>query len=961
MRSFVAARTLVVALVVALTFNSPLLGQTKTQTSKAEPTRTNGAVHSVNGVQGDVTLTGGGGLVVSQDGNTITVSAPTTLGVGRSEPDPKYALDVGGTGVVRIGNSIYLDGVSNTVTTSTGTLNFTSSNLTTTGTISGDGSGLTGISFGALTSGQNGNLLVATNPKNAFYGSFFGGLVGTLQGNATSASTAALANGLASGTFGNVYHFTNDANTYRGTFLGTFNGNAASATTANTANTANTATTANTALSLASGQHQGEYAFTSAANQFTGTFIGNLSGRASTADSATTASTATTAGIANDLAGGTFGNLYHFTNTGNTYQGTFLGNFNGKATTAGTADVAKTLLGGQHTAQYDFSHLANRFVGNFVGNLQGNAQTATTAQNATNAVNATNAQNAVSAQNATTATTAQTATTLAAGQHNGVYNFTSQSNIYRGTFIGDGSQLTGVSTSGLAAGTYGNAYQFSNSGNTFAGSFTGSLDGNAATATTATNATNATNAQTAATATTLAGGTHSAAYVFDNGANSFSGSFIGDGSQLTGVVSSDDTRVLKSGDIMTGQLELSAEGIRFADGTTMTTSATPQGWSLSGNGNVTSDQFVGTTDGAPLQLRVAGVNALRILPPTNGYINQMADAPMIIGGAAENIIHNNSDGSVIGGGGSTVQPNQIFGEFAVVGGGRGNAVGSNFSVVAGGELNFAGFDNTYTSNAGQRQYATVSGGMGNHASGSLSVVAGGYNNQTGGVASAVSGGVENHAGGDNAAVAGGANNIAEGDSSFVAGGLNNYAFGDASFAAGQDALAEHANSFVFNDGTAVLQSQAPGEFVVRATGGYRFHTSAIGSSGVRLTPGGGSWSNMSDRNAKKDLEAVDGEAVLRALAGVPVWRWSYKTEADGIRHMGPTAQDFRAAFSLGDDDKSIATVDADGVNLAAIQALEKRTVKLQEENASLKREIETLRTLQQQMLQRMEEILRERR
>jgi hypothetical protein len=36
------------------------------------------------------------------------------------------------------------------------------------------------------------------------------------------------------------------------------------------------------------------------------------------------------------------------------------------------------------------------------------------------------------------------------------------------------------------------------------------------------------------------------------------------------------------------------------------------------------------------------------------------------------------------------------------------------------------------------------------------------------------------------------------------------------------------------------------------------------------------------------------------------------------------AQDFHAAFGLGSDDKFIATVDADGVALAAIQALHRQ-------------------------------------
>ena len=77
--------------------------------------------------------------------------------------------------------------------------------------------------------------------------------------------------------------------------------------------------------------------------------------------------------------------------------------------------------------------------------------------------------------------------------------------------------------------------------------------------------------------------------------------------------------------------------------------------------------------------------------------------------------------------------------------------------------------------------------------------------------------------------------------------------------------------------------------------------------------------------------------------------------------MGPMAQDFRAAFGLGVSERMIDVVDADGVNLAAVQALEKRTAKLQEQNLTLTAEIEKLRAQQQQLMQRLEELLRERR
>jgi hypothetical protein len=98
-------------------------------------------------------------------------------------------------------------------------------------------------------------------------------------------------------------------------------------------------------------------------------------------------------------------------------------------------------------------------------------------------------------------------------------------------------------------------------------------------------------------------------------------------------------------------------------------------------------------------------------------------------------------------------------------------------------------------------------------------------------------------------------------------------------------------------------------------------------TGARLTDGG-VWSNSSDKNRKTDFKEVDARAVLEKLAALPVREWRYTNESAGVKHLGPVAQDFQAAFGLGTDDKSIGTVDADGVALAAIQALNR---KLEEE------------------------------
>jgi trimeric autotransporter adhesin len=74
-----------------------------------------------------------------------------------------------------------------------------------------------------------------------------------------------------------------------------------------------------------------------------------------------------------------------------------------------------------------------------------------------------------------------------------------------------------------------------------------------------------------------------------------------------------------------------------------------------------------------------------------------------------------------------------------------------------------------------------------------------------------------------------------------------------------------------------------------------------------------------------------------------VLTWSYKAEEETTRHMGPTAQDFRHAFNLGDSETSISTVDVDGVALAAIQALYQLNQEQATRIASLEKENATLR------------------
>ena len=113
---------------------------------------------------------------------------------------------------------------------------------------------------------------------------------------------------------------------------------------------------------------------------------------------------------------------------------------------------------------------------------------------------------------------------------------------------------------------------------------------------------------------------------------------------------------------------------------------------------------------------------------------------------------------------------------------------------------------------------------------------------------------------------------------------------------------------------------------------------------------GGAVNPPSDRNVKKDFAPVDPQEVLRKVAALPLHTWTYTNESAGIRHLGPVAQDFHAAFGVGADDKHIATVDADGVALAAIQGLNEK-VEVRSDKAEVR-----IREFEQRLEQKETEI-----
>ncbi len=407
---------------------------------------------------------------------------------------------------------------------------------------------------------------------------------------------------------------------------------------------------------------------------------------------------------------------------------------------------------------------------------------------------------------------------------------------------------------------------------------------------------------------------------------------------------------------------------------------------IEGHGTDAAGWWLGTIASNALELRVNGARALRLEPNAFG--------PNVIGGYNGNSVTAGAYGAAIGGGGTSGNTNRVTDDYGTVGGGVNNQAGDNGggvgncpgTTVAGGQSNQA--SNMYStvgggeSNAASGGFATVGGGWGNHAQGGDATVAGGQSNQASNVFDTVGGGETNTASGGYATVGGGWQNWASGSASTVGGGYgdrapgiqatvgggygnnaggayatvpggrSNAASGDYSFAAGFQAQANTAGDFVWADSTgAVLASNYSDQFLVRASGGTTFYSTAAADVGVALYSGDGSWSSFSSRDVKDNFTPVDGQQVLASLANVPITTWNYKAQDASIRHMGPMAQDLSAAFGLGEDNLHINTLDADGVALAGIQGLYQlsqeqasRIQALEDENASLKQGLDSLET-----------------
>ncbi len=165
-------------------------------------------------------------------------------------------------------------------------------------------------------------------------------------------------------------------------------------------------------------------------------------------------------------------------------------------------------------------------------------------------------------------------------------------------------------------------------------------------------------------------------------------------------------------------------------------------------------------------------------------------------------------------------------------------------------------------------------------------------------------------------------------------GYNTTASGDYSTAIGyKSSTNDKKGSFVYGDASTsgTIEATADNQFKVRASGGTWFYSKYNLSSGVYLSPGGGSWQSVSDSAKKENFRKEDPDIYLRKLSGIPIQSWNYKSQDPGIRHIGVVAQDFYKTFGFGENDTTLTWIDVAGVNMVAIKGLITKTREMEKQ------------------------------
>lgn len=101
-------------------------------------------------------------------------------------------------------------------------------------------------------------------------------------------------------------------------------------------------------------------------------------------------------------------------------------------------------------------------------------------------------------------------------------------------------------------------------------------------------------------------------------------------------------------------------------------------------------------------------------------------------------------------------------------------------------------------------------------------------------------------------------------------------------------------------------------------------------------------SMSSSREVKSNIEPAATAELLDELAELPIYTWSYATDATETRHVGPMAEDFHERFGFGNDARRLSPVDTGGLALAAIQALQRELEERDRQLAAMERRLAEL-------------------
>ena len=376
-----------------------------------------------------------------------------------------------------------------------------------------------------------------------------------------------------------------------------------------------------------------------------------------------------------------------------------------------------------------------------------------------------------------------------------------------------------------------------------------------------------------------------------------------------------------------------------------------------GENNVTTGRY--SVVGGGMTNRVLGLGST----VSGGISNTILAAYSTIGGGTQNIVSN--EFATIGGG----SDNQAGGDVATISGGTFNRARSTWSTVAGGAINQA---NGLGSSMG--------GGFGNIASGNYAAVPGGYQNTASSANSMAAGNRAKaiHAGTFVWADSTAADFSSTATNQFLirAGGgvgINTVSPLAPLHVFGSDPVGQFSGQFMIsgttasgvsnsgaglrlagNDGNgprewgfirALKSNSTVGNtlsymsFGTRVNGGALAERMRLDSTELRVN---GTFVSSSDREKKQDIVPVNPQEVLSQVVATPVHYWRYKDNPDTL-HVGPMAQDFYASFGVGPDERHIASVDADGIAFAAIQALAGHVSALEAENARLREELDMIK------------------